>query len=168
MALLRVAAAFFAFVELRADQVAQLAFDHAVVFVGVFHHLAADLDVLLERLVAGVDHHAGKPLVDAILAQLEGVAVVQVDGDGDVGQADGGLDEFLEIDRVGVAAGAFGDLEHDRRLFLFAGLDDGLEQLHVVDVESAQRVFALEGLGEQVFGMCQWHKFRFRINESVT
>ena len=89
--------------------------------------LLADLDVLLERLVAGVNHHAGEPFVNALLAQLEGVAVVQVDGDGDVGQADGGLDEFLEINRVGVLARALGNLEHQRRLFLFAGLDDGLD-----------------------------------------
>ena len=137
---------------------AQFAFDHAIVLVGVIHHLAADLDVLLERLVAGVDHDAGEAFVNAVLAQLEGVAVVEVDRDGDVGEADGGLDELLEINRVGVLARALGNLEHDWRLLLFAGLDDGLEELHVVDVKSAQRVFALQRLGEQVFSMCQWHK----------
>jgi hypothetical protein len=50
-----------------------------------------------------------------------------MDGDGDVGQADRRLDEFLEIDRVGVLARALGNLEHHRRLFLLAGLDDGLD-----------------------------------------
>ena len=119
--------------------------------------MLADLDVLLERLVAGVDHDAGEAFVDALLAQFEGVAVVEVDGDGDVGEADGGFDELLEVNRVGVLAGALGDLEHHGRLFLFAGFDDGLEQFHVVDVESAEGVFALERFGEQVFGMCQWH-----------
>ena len=142
---------------LRADEHAQFAFHHAVVLVGVFDDAAANLDVFLERFVAAVDHHAGEPLVDALLAQLEGIAVVQMHGDGNVGRADGGLDQFFEINGVGVLAGALGNLEHDGRLLLLASLDDGLEQLHVVDVEGAQGVFALEGLGEQVFSMCQWH-----------
>ena len=74
----------------------------------------------------GVDHDAGESFIDALLAQLEGVAVVQVHGDGDGGDADGGVDEFAEVDRVGVAAGALGDLEDDGGFFLLAGLDDGL------------------------------------------
>jgi len=41
-----------------------------------------DFDILLERLVAGVNHHAGETLVNALLAQLERVAVIQMDGDG--------------------------------------------------------------------------------------
>ena len=152
-------AAFFAFVELRADQMAEFGFDGAIMFVGVFDDFFGDLDVLVERLVAGVNHHAGETFINALFAQFEGVAVVQVDGDGDVGQADRRLDEFLEIDRVGVLAGAFGNLEHQRRLFLFAGLDDGLDEFHVVDVERAERVFAFQRLCKQLFGMCQWHRF---------
>ena len=143
-------AAFLAFVELRADEMAEFGFHGAIVFVGVFHDLFGDFDVLLERLVAGVNHHAGETFVNALFAQLERVAVVQMDGDGDVGQADGGLDEFLEIDRVGVLARALGNLEHQRRLFLFARLDDGLDEFHVVHVERAEGVFALQRLRKQV------------------
>jgi hypothetical protein len=79
--------------------------------------------------------------------------VVEVNGDRDVGEADGGFDEFLEVDRVGVLPGAFGDLEHDGGFFLFAGFDDGLEQFHVVDVEGAEGVFAAEGFGEKITGV---------------
>ncbi len=143
-------AAFLAFVELRADQMAEFGFHRAIMFVGVFHDLLGDFDVLLERLVAGVNHHAGEPLVNALLAQLERVAVVEVDGDGDVGQADRRLDELLEINRVGVLARALGNLEHQRRLFLLARLDDGLNEFHVVHVERAERVFALQRLRKQV------------------
>ena len=150
-------AAFLAFVELRADQMAQFGFDHTIVFVRVFHDFFGDFDVFLEGFVAGVNHHAGETFVDAFLAQFEGIAVVQVDRNGDGGQADGGLNEFLEINRVGVLARALGNLEHHRRLFLFARLDDGLKQFHVVDVERAQRVFAFQRLGKKFPGMCQWH-----------
>ena len=152
-------AAFFAFVKLRADEMAEFGFHGAVMLVRVFHDFLGDFDVLVERLVAGVNHHAGEPFVNALLAQFERVAVVEVDGDGDVGQADGRLDELLEINRVGVLARALGNLEHQRRFFLFAGLDDGLDEFHVVHVERAEGVFALQRLGEQVFGMCQWHRF---------
>jgi len=127
--------------------------------VRVFHDLARDFSILLEGFVAGVNHHAGETLVNALFAQVESVAVVQVDGDGDVGQADRRLDEFLEINGVGVLAGALGNLENQRRLFLFAGFYDGLDELHVVDVECAQGVFTLQRLRKQFFCMCQWHKF---------
>jgi len=39
-------------------------------------------------------------------------------------------------------------LEHDRSFFLLAGLDNGLEQLHVVYVE-APIAYLLECLGEE-------------------
>ena len=88
-------------------------------------------------------------------------------GDGNVGQADGRFNEFLQVDRIGVAASAFGDLEDDRRLFRFTGFHDGLEQFHIVDVKGPKRVLAFEGLGEQISGMCQWHKFGFRFGQSM-
>ncbi len=98
--------------------------------------------------MARVNHHAGEALVNALLAQLEAVAVVEVHRDGDGREADRRLDELLEVDRMRVLAGALGNLKHHGSLLLFAGLDDGLEQLHVVHVEGAEGVFALEGLGE--------------------
>ena len=55
-------AAFLAFVELRADEMAEFGFHHAIVFVGVFHDFPGDFDVFLKRLVAGVNHHAGETL----------------------------------------------------------------------------------------------------------
>ncbi len=160
---LRVMAAFFAFVELGADELAEFTFDDAIVFVGVVDDFLAELDVFVEGMVAAVDHDAGEAFVDAFLAEFVGIAVVEVDGDGDIGEADGGFDEFFEVDGVGILAGAFGDLEHDGRFFLFAGFDDGLEQFHIVHVEGSQGVFALEGLCKQVARVGQWHNFDLRI-----
>ena len=121
---------------------------------GILDNFLGDFDVLVERLVGGVNHHAGKALVNALFAQLEGVAVVQVNSDGDVRDADRGLNEFFEVNRVGVLAGPLGNLEDERRFFLFASLNDGLDEFHVIHVECAQGILALESLGEQVFGMC--------------
>ena len=75
-------------------------------------------------------------------------------------KADGGFDQFFQVNRVGVLARALGNLEDQRGFFLFAGFDNRLDEFHVVDVESAEGVFAFECFSEQVFGMCQWHKCR--------
>jgi hypothetical protein len=62
---------------------------------GVFDDFFGDLDVFGKGFVGGVNHDAGEAFIDALFAKFEGVAVVEVDGDGDVGEADGGLDELL-------------------------------------------------------------------------
>ena len=160
-------AAFFAFVKLRADEMAEFGFHGRIIFVRVFHDFLGDLDIFLKRLVARVNHHAGETFVNALLAQLERVAVVQMNRDGHGGKADGRLDQFFQIGRMGVLARALGNLEHQRRLFLFAGLDDRLDEFHVVDVKRAEGVFALQGLREQVPCVCQWHNcFRFSVRQS--
>ena len=163
MPLLRVIAPRLAIIELGAHEVPQFRLDDGITGVRIFRNLPGDLDILVKRLVAGINHHAGKAFINAVFAQLERVAVIEVDGDGDVREADGGLDELLEIDRVGVLAGAFGNLQHHGSFFFFACLDDGLEQFHVIDVKRPEGVFALQRLGEQVFSMCQWHIFRFPV-----
>jgi hypothetical protein len=63
-------------------------------------------------------------------------------------EADGGFDQLLQVDGIGILACAFGDLQHDGRFFLFASLDDGLQKFHVVDVEGAEGVLAFQGFGE--------------------
>src|SRR5206468_754081 len=103
-------------------------------------------------------------VIDAFFAKLEGIAVVEVDGNGNIGRADGGFDEFFEVDGMRIFPGAAGDLQHHGRLFFFASLDDGLEKFHVIDVKSAERVFALEGFGKEVLGMCQWHSVPVQFN----
>ena len=46
-----------------------------------------------------------------------------------------------------------GQIRH-RRLFLFASLDDGLNELHVVDVERADGVFAFQRFRKKVPCVC--------------
>src|SRR6266481_6408331 len=104
----------------------QLALDNAIMLVGVVDHTLANLDVLVERLVTRIDHDTGKSLIDAVFAQLEGVAMIQMDGNGDSGETDRGFDELFEVDRVGIRAGASGNLQHHRGLLFFTSFDDGL------------------------------------------
>ena len=154
---LGVAAAHFAVIMLGADEFAQFSFDHAVMFVGVIDDFAAEFHIFFKRLVAAIDHHTGEPFVDAFFAEPEAVAVVEVDGDREIREAHRRCDQFFEVDRIGILAGPAGNLQHYRSFFFFAGLDDGLKQLHIIDVESAQGVFALEGLREELFGVTEWH-----------
>ena len=154
-----VCAAFFAFVKLRANQMAEFGFHRTIMCVCVFDNLAGDLGVLLKRLMRGINHHAGESLINALFAQLERIAVIEMNRDGDVAQANSGFDELLEVNRVGVGARAFGNLKDQRGFFLFTGFNNRLDEFHVVDVESTEGVFACESFREEVFSMCQWHSF---------
>ena len=110
--------------------------------VRVLDDLAGQFDVLFKGQVAAVDHDGGEAAVDAALAQLEAVAMVQMDGDGQVkaggflGVGDGGLDELHQVNVLGVLAGAGGDLQDQGSLLLDRGLGDALDDLHVVDVKA--------------------------------
>ena len=142
---------------LDAGQLAQLALYHDAALVGVFHHLAGHGDVFFKVQLGTVDHHGGKTAVDAVLADLEAVAVIEVQRDGNIGIQHGGLHQLGEVNMLGVLAGAGGNLQDDRGLLQLGGLGDGLNDLHVVDIEGADGVAALVGLAEHFLGSDQWH-----------
>ena len=132
---------------LDASQGAQLSLDNNAVIVSVLNDLTGDLDVLLEGLGGSVDHNGGEAAVDAGLAGLEAVAVVQVQSDGNFGALDNSsLNQLHQVGVVGVSAGTLGNLQDDRSLLFLASLGDGLNDFHVVDVESADSVAAVVSL----------------------
>ena len=116
--------------------------------VRVLDNLAGELDVVLEGLGGAVDHDGGEAAVDAALAQLEGIAVIEVHADGQVkargllGVLDGRLDEVHQINVLGILAGTGGNLKDQGSLLFDGGLGDALDDLHVVHVESADGVAA--------------------------
>jgi len=55
------------------------------VIVRVFHDLLGERNVLFVRMVAAVDHHGGEAAVDAALADIEPVAMIQVQADRQAG-----------------------------------------------------------------------------------
>ena len=119
-------------------------------------------------MLGAVDHDGGEAAVDAVLAQLEIVAVVQMHRDGQVGRLEGGLDELHEVLLVGVLARAGGNLEDEGRLLFGRRLDYPLDDLHVVDVEGADREPLLERHLEHFFRAYQWHANSFRSIDTVT
>ena len=124
---------------------------------GVFHHLAGHFDVFLKAVFAAVDHDRGEAAVDAGLAHVEVLAVVQVQGDGQVGVGDGGLYQLGEIDMLGIFPRAGGHLQDDGRPLRLGGFGDALDDLHIIDVEGADGVTAGVGFLKHFFGGDQWH-----------
>ncbi len=134
---------------LNAGQSTQLSLDHNAVIVSVLNDLTGDLDVLSERLGGSVDHNGGEAAVDAGLAGLEAVAVIQMQRDRDLRALDGsGLNQLHQVGVVGIGARALGHLQDNRSLLLAAGFGDGLNDFHVVHVESADSVAAVISLLE--------------------
>ena len=142
---------------LDAGESAQLALDDDASGVRVVDDLLGQRDIVLERVVAAVDHNRGEAAVDAGLAELERVAVVEVDADGQPGVLNGGFDELHQINMLGVVARARGNLQDQRRVFLHRRFGDALNDLHIVDVERADGVAALIRFFEHFRGCNKWH-----------
>ena len=94
---------------LDAGQYAQLALDGNVELVGIVYDLLGEGYVLLIGQRRTVDHNRREAHVDAALAELERVAVIEVQADGDVlsqllGILDGTLSHVTQQGLVGVLA----------------------------------------------------------------
>ena len=69
----------------------------------------------------------------------------------------GGARKRPEISGLCVFAGAGGSLENEGSFQLGGGFGDALNDLHIVDVESADRVSAFVGLHQHFFGVYKSH-----------
>ena len=131
----------------------------------VLDNLTGQSDVLLEGLGGSINHNGGEAAIDAALAQLEGIAVVQVQHNGNIRILDyGSLNQLHQVGVVGISAGALGNLEDNGAMQLTGSLGDTLDDFHVVDVESTDCVAAiiclLEHLGRS--NKCHWnHSFPY-------
>lgn len=117
--------------------------------------LLGEFDVFVVRQVRTVDHDGRKAALDAALAQVEAVAMVEVKHDGNVesefvGIFDRALGHMAQHCLVGVFPSPRGDLKNDRTLRLDAGLDNGLKLLHVVEIVGGNGITALYRLLEQL------------------
>ena len=120
--------------------------------VGVLHDLAGQGDVVLKGMLGAVDHHGGEAPVDAGLADVKVLAVVQVQGDGQARVLHGGLHQLHQVAVLGIFSGPSGHLEDDGRVGLLGSLGDALDDLHVVHVEGTDGVAALVSLAEHLCG----------------
>ncbi len=145
---------FVAYLILDAGQDAEFAFHRNVKLVGVVNHLLGEGHVLLEGERRAVDHHRREAVVDTVLAELESIAVVEVQADLGMFPAQGfgifhrALCHIAEQYGVGVVTRALRHLEDDGALGIGGCLDNGLQLLHIVKVERGDGVTAMYCLGE--------------------
>ncbi len=158
---------------LHAGQHAQLALHRHVILVGVLHHLARNPDILLIGQGAAVIHHTAETHVDAALASLKAVAVVQVEHNLGMlaaqllGILHSPFGHVAQQGGVGIFAGPLGHLQNHRALGLHCGHNDGLHLLHIVEIECGNGITAVHRLGKHRAGVHQseflviYHSLRF-------
>jgi len=142
---------------LNTGQRAQLSLDDDAVIVGVLNDLLGDLNILSERLGGSIDHDGGKAAVNAGLASLKAVAVIQMQTDGQASLDDSSLDQLGQISVVGISASALGNLQDEGSVDFHSSLSDTLNDLHVVDVESTDGVAAVISFLKHLSSSDQWH-----------
>ena len=148
---------------LNAGESAELGLNDNAVVMSVLNDLLCDLDVLLEGKTGLIDHDGAEAAVDAALAELEGITVIEVNNDrkiktgGLLSVLNSSLDELHKIDMLCVVAGALGNLKDKRSVKLDGRLSDSLNDLHVVNVESADCVAAVVSFLEHFFGSYDSH-----------
>ena len=138
----------------------QLALHRHIVLVGILHDLLRQRHVLIVRQVRTVDHHRRETHIDAILAKLEGIAVIQMQHDRNVlaqllGILHGTLGHVAQNGRIGILAGTRRHLHNHGRRSFDARLHDGLHLLHVIEIESGNGIPTLDRLGKHLAGIHQ-------------
>ena len=142
-----------------ASENAELGFDGDIVLVSVSDNLLRELDILGERKVAAVDHDRREARVNAALAGLEAVAMVEVENDLRLlatellGVFNRALSHIAQDGGVGVLARTLGNLHNYGRLRFNRRLNDGLHLLHRIEVESGDGITALDRFGKHLLGI---------------
>ena len=144
---------------------AELGLDSDVMLVSVCDNLLGELDIVRERKVRTIDHDARETAVNAALAGLKAVTMVKMENDLGLLAAEllgvlySALSHVAENRGVGVLARTLGNLHDDGGLSLNRSLDDSLHLLHCVEVESRNRITALDGLGEHLLRIYETELF---------
>ena len=122
----------------------------------VVHNLLGESDVLLVGKRGCVDHNGAEAHINAALAGLEAVAVVEVEADLGLfpaeflGVCNSTFSHVTEKSLVGIVAGALGYLEDNRGLGFGSGHNNGLELLHIVEIECRDGISTFDCLGEHL------------------
>ena len=124
-----------------ASENAELSLNGYVELMSVVNDLLGQCDILFEGKVRTVNHHRGETIVDALLANLEGVTMVEVKNNLRIlateflGVLNSTLGKVAEDGTVGISASTLRNLHDDGRLGLNSSLNDSLHLLHCVEVE---------------------------------
>ena len=127
------------------------------------------LHILLDGVVAAVEHDGGETGLNAGLAAFVGAVIqMQSDRDGDAHGIDHCIDHSSDGLEAGhVLAGTLGDTQDDRTLHLLAGGQNSLGPLQVVDVELRHTVVAVTSFDEHFGCIYQHYYYLQKLSGSV-
>ena len=132
------------YIVLNACQSAQLAFYYGAVCVGILYNFLGQSNIVLIIVVRTVNHNGGETTVYAVLAQLKGIAMIQVQCHRNFRMLNHcSLYQLYQISMVCILSCASGYLQNNRSLVLCTSLCNPLYDLHVVYVKCADCVTAL-------------------------
>ena len=120
-----------------AGKLSEFAFHNDTVCVSIFNNLLGEGNVVLKAVFGAVDHDRGETVVNAVLAELEAVAVVKMKSKIDTGVLASSLSKSHKISRLCVLSCTGGNLKDDRRLFFGSRFGNALDDFHIVNVKSA-------------------------------
>ena len=83
--------------------------------------------------------------------------MVKMEGNGQIRIFKGRLDEVKQISVLGIFTGTSGNLKNQRGFFFFGGIDNPLDNFHIIDVESPNRIVTFISFLEHVFRSYKWH-----------
>ena len=138
---------------------AELSLNCDVVLVSVGNNLLRELDILFERKRTAVNHDRAEARINAALASLKAVTVVEVKDDLGLlateflSIRDGTLSHVAQNRGVSVLTRTLRNLHNDGRLRLDCRLNNRLHLLHCIEVERRDRITALDGLCEHLLGI---------------
>ena len=127
----------------------------------ILYDLLGDSDVLFIGESAAVKHDTGETVVNALLANLKAVTVVEVKGNLRIGTAEllgilhSTLSHVAEDGAVSVGTSTLADLHDDGRLGFHGSLHNSLHLLHGVEVEGGDGIATGNGLLEHFTGVYQ-------------
>ena len=116
-------------------------YDYAMLM-SIFSDLFGFSNVLFEGMRRVVDHDRGKSAVNAVLADSEICAVIQMHGDRNIGGLDCSCYKMHQVCVLSIFSCACGCLKDNRGFQLVGCFYDRLNDLHVVDVECADCITA--------------------------
>ena len=136
---------------------ADLSLDGQAVVMGQGDQLGGLGDVLVDGVVAAVEHDGGEACGDAGLSALIGAVVqMQGNGNGDAQALVHGLDHGGHGLETGhIFASTLRNTEDDGRVHLLRGEQDTLGPLQVIDVELTDCVMTIAGLQQHIGSIYQ-------------
>ena len=134
------------YLVLDTSQSSQLSLNNYAMCMCVLNNLLGQSNIVLEALRRSVDHDRCESAIDAALAELKAVAVIQMQSDRDLRILSySSLNQLYQIGMVGISSCSLGNLQNNRRLQLAGCFCNTLNDFHVVYVESTDRITAIVG-----------------------